>query len=227
VLVLARPACRLLVHGRYSSVVGNIRSRVIGWLGRRYFARTQKDGFDLSKIAFLPDSVLMPLWRDGLDPVSALGHTRAQAPISDLDLPFGMKGWLVSGYAEAKAVLGRATGVSSDFTNLVGNVGVTEDQNPGGLGFADPPVHTRLRRLLTPEFTMRRLSRLTQRIESIVAEQLDAMDNADGPVMSYTDAGVVSSCQPVGLLEHFPRSWQPRWKWSRRQISRRPRGASC
>jgi cytochrome P450 len=162
--------------------VGNIRSRVIGWLGRKYFARTQKDGFDLSKFAFLPDSVLMPLWRDGLDPVSALGDTRVQAPISKLDLPFGMKGWLVSGYAEAKAVLGRATGVSSDFTNLVGNVGVTEDQNPGGLGFADPPAHTRLRRLLTPGFTMRRLSRLTQRIESIVAEQLDAMDNADGPV---------------------------------------------
>jgi hypothetical protein len=106
--------------------VGNIRSRVIGWLGRKYFARTQKDGFDLSKFAFLPDSVLMPLWRDGLVPVSALGDTRAQAPISKLDLPFGMKGWLVSGYAEAKAVLGRATGVSSDFTNLVGNVGVTE-----------------------------------------------------------------------------------------------------
>src|SRR6185369_8896634 len=53
---------------------------------------------------------------------------------------------------------------------------------PGGLGFADPPVHTRLRRLLTPEFTMRRLSRLAPRIESIVAGQLDAMAGLDGPV---------------------------------------------
>jgi cytochrome P450 len=166
----------------YSFGVGSIKSRIVGWVGRKYLARTQKDGFDLSKISFLPDSVLMPLRRDGLDPVSELGSIRAEAPISRLDLPFGMKGWLVSGYDEAKAVLGRATGVSSDFTNLVGNAGVTEEQNPGGLGFADPPVHTRLRKLLTPEFTMRRLGRLTPRIESIVEEQLDAMEKADGPV---------------------------------------------
>jgi cytochrome P450 len=162
--------------------VGTIRSRVIGWLGRRYFARAQKNGFDLSKISFLPDTALMPLKRDGLDPVRELGRIRAKAPISKVDLPFGMNAWLVSGYDEAKAVLGRANGFSSDFANLVGNAGVTEDQNPGGLGFADPPVHTRLRRLLTPEFTMRRLSRLTPRIGSIVAEQLDAMEKTDGPV---------------------------------------------
>jgi cytochrome P450 len=162
--------------------VGSIRSRVISWLGRRYLARTQKKGFDLSKISFLSDAALMPLKRDGLDPVGELGSTRAKAPISKVALPFGMNAWLVSGYDEAKAVLGRANGFSSDFTNLVGNAGVTEDQNPGGLGFADPPVHTRLRRLLTPEFTMRRLSRLTPRIDAIVAEQLDAMEKADGPV---------------------------------------------
>jgi len=172
---------------RYSSAVGSIRSRIVrsriaGWVGRKYFARATKDGFDLSKISFLPDSVLMPLRRDGLNPVSELGRVRAEAPISRLELPFGMKGWLVSGYDEAKAVLGRASGISSDFTNLVGSAGVTEDQNPGGLGFADPPVHTRLRRLLTPEFTMRRLGRLTPRIDSIVAEQLDAMEKTEGPV---------------------------------------------
>jgi cytochrome P450 len=166
----------------YISGVGSIRSRVIGWLGRRYLARTQKAGFDLSRISFLPDAALMPLKRDGLDPVSELGSTRAKAPISKVNLPFGMNAWLVSGYDEAKDVLGRANGFSSDFTNLVGNAGVTEDQNPGGLGFADPPVHTRLRRLLTPEFTMRRLSRLTPRIDAIVAEQLDAMEQANGPV---------------------------------------------
>ncbi len=107
---------------------------------------------------------------------------RSEAPIGKLDLPFGMNAWLVTGYDEAKAVLGKATGFSSDFGNLVGNAGVTADQNPGGLGFADPPVHTRLRKLLTPEFTMRRLNRLAPRIDEIVAEQLDAMAAADGPV---------------------------------------------
>jgi cytochrome P450 len=162
--------------------VGKLRSRIIGWLGRRYLARTQKGGFDLSKLSFLPDHVLMPLRRTGLDPVSDLGHIRAEAPISKLKLPLGVSVWLVSGYDEAKAVLGRSHGFSSDFANLIGNAGASDEQNPGGLGFADPPAHTRLRRLLTPEFTMRRLSRLTPRIEAIVADQLDAMADVGGPV---------------------------------------------
>jgi cytochrome P450 len=163
--------------------MGSLRSRVLGWVGRRYLARQSKKGFDLEKMsAILPDSALLPLRREGLDPVPAMAAQRSEAPIGKLDLPFGMNAWLVTGYDEAKAVLGKATGFSSDFGNLVGNAGVTADQNPGGLGFADPPVHTRLRKLLTPEFTMRRLSRLAPRIDEIVAGQLDAMAAADGPV---------------------------------------------
>jgi cytochrome P450 len=53
---------------------------------------------------------------------------------------------------------------------------VTSGQNPGGLGFTDPPEHTRLRKLLTPEFTHRRLARLGPRITAIVEERLDAME---------------------------------------------------
>ena len=163
--------------------MGSLRSRVLGWVGRRYLARQSKKGFDLEKMSsLLPDSALLPLKRDGLDPVPAMAAQRSEAPIGKLDLPFGMNAWLVTGYDEAKAVLGKATGFSSDFGNLVGNAGVTADQNPGGLGFADPPVHTRLRKLLTPEFTMRRLNRLAPRIDEIVAEQLDAMAATDGPV---------------------------------------------
>ncbi|MGH3624851.1 MAG: cytochrome P450 [Sciscionella sp.] len=162
--------------------MGNLRSRIVAWLGRRYFARTQKKGFDLAKMSFLPDSVLMPLKRDGMDPVADLGRRREEEPVSKLPLPFGMNAWLITGYEENKAVLGKVNEFSNDFTNLVGNAGVTAEQNPGGLGFSDPPVHTRLRRMLTPEFTIRRLSRLTPRIQSIVQEQLDGMAAADGQV---------------------------------------------
>jgi cytochrome P450 len=163
--------------------MGSLRSRVLGWVGRRYLARQSKKGFDLEKMSsFLPDSALVPLKRDSLDPIAEIGARRAAAPIDKLDLPFGMNAWLVTGYDEAKAVLGKVTEFSTDFTNLVGNAGVTADQNPGGLGFADPPVHTRLRKLLTPEFTMRRLNRLVPRIDEIVTEQLDAMAATEGPV---------------------------------------------
>ncbi len=159
-----------------------LRSRAIGWLGRRYLARKQKKGFDLASMSLLPDAALMPLKRDGLDPVPDLAALRERAPVTRLKLPFGMKAWLVTGYDEAKTVLGHATGFSNDFGNLVGSGGVTEDQNPGGLGMSDPPVHTRLRRILTPEFTMRRLARLTPRIGEIVTEQLDAMADTDGTI---------------------------------------------
>ncbi|MEU1789480.1 cytochrome P450 [Streptomyces sparsogenes] len=156
--------------------MSNLRSNIRAWLGRKYFSRLQKNGFDVSKMSFLPDAVLAPLRRDGLDPVVELSRTRAKEPISSLPLPFGIKGWLVTGYDETKAVLGRTSGFSSDFTNLSEkNIGIAAQQNPGGLGFSDPPTHTRLRRLLTPEFTMRRLSRLTPRIHSIVEERLDDM----------------------------------------------------
>ncbi|MDQ0377392.1 cytochrome P450 [Amycolatopsis thermophila] len=156
-----------------------LRARVVSWLGRRYLARAQKTGLDLS---ILPDSALMPLRRDGLDPVPELGATRDEAPVSRLPLPFGITAWLVTGYAEAKDVLAATDKFSNDYTNLVGKAGLSAEQNPGGLGFADPPDHTRLRKLLTPEFTMRRLGRLTPRIDEIIAAQLDAMEAADGPV---------------------------------------------
>jgi cytochrome P450 len=162
--------------------VGNFRQRVLAWVGRKYLARTQKQGVDLSNISFLPDYALRPLRRNALDPIPEMGQLRAQTPISKLKLPLGAKVWLVTGYDEAKAVLSKVDGFSNDFINLIGKAGAVAEQNPGGLGFADPPVHTRLRRMLTPEFTMRRLSRLGPRIDEIVADQLDAMERAEQPV---------------------------------------------
>ncbi|HEY2700355.1 MAG TPA: cytochrome P450 [Pseudonocardiaceae bacterium] len=162
--------------------MANLRSRILAWVGRKYLARTQKKGFNLAKMSFLPDAALMPLRREGLDPVAELGQKRATEPISKISLSFGFNAWLVTGYEENKKVLANTAGFSNDFTNLIGAAGVTEDQNPGGLGFSDPPVHTRLRKVLTPEFTMRRLSRLTPRIHAIVEDQLDQMAKADKPV---------------------------------------------
>jgi cytochrome P450 len=165
------------------SNIGNIRTRVLSWLGRRYLAQAQAKGLDLSKLAFFPDSALMPLKRDGLDPVPDLGRLRTRSPVSRLPLPFGMNVWLVTGYEASKAVLSDAKAFSNDFANLTGAAGaLTGEQNPGGLGFADPPVHTRLRRLLTPEFTMRRMARLRPGIDAVIQQRLDAMAAADGPV---------------------------------------------
>jgi len=159
-----------------------LRPRVTAWLARRYLRRTRHEGFDLSQMSMLPESALLPLKRAGLDPLPELARMREQEPVSKLPLPFGVNVWLVTGHAEAKAVLNDTEAFSNDIANVVGQTGAAADQSPGGLGFADPPAHSRLRRLLTPEFTMRRLSRLTPRIDAIVNERLDAMAEVDGPV---------------------------------------------
>jgi cytochrome P450 len=52
----------------------------------------------------------------------------------------------------------------------------------GGLLGLDPPEHQRLRRMLTPEFTIRRIQRLEPRIVEIVDQHLDAMESAGPPV---------------------------------------------
>ncbi|MFF2013757.1 cytochrome P450 [Streptomyces sp. NPDC058195] len=158
------------------------RSRITARIGRGYLSRIQKYGIGSSTVRLLPDDLLMMLRRDGLDPVDKLARTRAKRPVHKVSLPFGMDAWVVTGYQESKAVLGSADGFSTDFAHLATNAGVAAEQSPGGLGFSDPPVHTRLRRILTPEFTMRRLRRLAPRIDAIVAERLAAMESAPGPV---------------------------------------------
>ena len=153
-----------------------VRGRIIGLLARLRFGRSRAGGSTDALLSMLPESALVPLQRDGLDPVPELGRLRAEEPVSRLKLPFGLRAWIVTGYEESKAVLGASAAFSNDFTNLVGTVGITADQNPGGLGFTDPPDHTRLRKLLTPEFTGHRLRRLGPRIDAIVAGQLDEME---------------------------------------------------
>jgi len=127
----------------------------------------------------MTDALYMPLLfaRDVLDPISELTARRESEPVSVLELPFGIKAYLVTGYEAAKEVLGDAT----TFSNAFGNLGESDEQDPGGLGMTDPPYHTKLRRLLTPEFTVRRLRRLQPRIDAIVAEQLDAIEAAGPP----------------------------------------------
>ncbi len=146
-------------------------------------------------ISILPKSSLFPLQRHGLDPVKALGERRALDPISRIKLPFKFRVWLVSGYDEARAVLADPTGYSTDIRHMIGVRGAARSDDIGGLGFTDPPDHTRLRRLLTPEFTRRRLSRLQPRISEIVERQLDVVERQGPRVDLHT-----AFCHPVPFL---------------------------
>ncbi len=143
---------------------------------RVVLARVGGDGIDLSQIDRVPARLSWPLQRNGVDPIERLGELRSREPVSKLTSFLGITVWLVSGEQEAKAVLADTSSYSNDIRPLMGQRGSTTDGDIGGLGFTDPPEHTRLRRLLTPEFTMRRLERLRPRIAAIVESQLDEVE---------------------------------------------------
>ncbi|HET8603957.1 MAG TPA: cytochrome P450 [Marmoricola sp.] len=158
-----------------SGIASGLRSRLIARAG----------GIDLTRLDRVPDHLGWPLQRAGVDPVARLGALRDRDPVAKLTSFLGMDVWLVTGDAEAREVLADTTSYSTDIRPYVGRAGSATDGDIGGLGFTDPPEHTRLRRLLTPEFTMRRLARLQPSIEAVVERQLDELTAAfeiDGAV---------------------------------------------
>ncbi|WP_086663655.1 cytochrome P450 [Lentzea kentuckyensis] len=159
----------------------SISDRVLAWVARRSVTQWALGRLGSRSLSLLPARVLLPLKRDGLVPVAELEQLRQSGAVHRVQIPFGVRMWLVTGRPEAETVLADTNAFSNDYRRLAAAIGHAEP-SPGGLGFTDPPDHTRLRKLLTPEFTMRRLSRLVPRINEIVAERLDAIAAASGPV---------------------------------------------
>lgn len=156
------------------------RSRLQLWVRRAMLAQAARSGIDLTRLDAVPPSLGWPLRREGLDPPARLAEIRAEQPVHHLTSFLGMGVWLVTGFEEAREVLADQTSYSTDIRPYVGRSGAA-DGDIGGLGFTDPPDHTRLRRLLTPEFTMRRLDRLAPLVDDIVARQLDRLGEETGP----------------------------------------------
>ena len=142
------------------------------WAGRKLMTTSVGKRSGIFGITVMPKKLTMPLQRDGLDPLPALTEMRNSEPITKLSRVWGMNVWLVTGYEQARVVLNDTTSYSTDIRALIG----AGAEPIGGLGFTDPPDHTRLRKILTPEFTMRRLSALLPKIEQIVADRIDALE---------------------------------------------------
>ncbi|WP_426247469.1 cytochrome P450 [Nocardioides sp. LHG3406-4] len=158
----------------------SLRARLTSRIGRVLLARTMKGGLDLRALRRMPDRLTTPFRRDGLDPVPEIGELRERTPIARLGDFFGRGVWLVTGYADNRALLADGASFSNDLGQFVPQEGRSAEEQIGGLGMTDPPLHTELRRYLTPEFTKRKLARLEPLIGRIVAERLDAIEAA-GP----------------------------------------------
>jgi len=136
------------------------------------FAVKRTGGLDLSQLDKIPDSLAWPLQRDGLAPTERLEQTREADPVQKLTSLMGLEVWLITGYDEAREVLGNPRH-STDIRPFMGKSGDVNKGDIGGLGFTDPPEHTRQRKLLQGEFTVRRLQRLKSMIDEIIESQLD------------------------------------------------------
>jgi cytochrome P450 len=158
-----------------------LKSRLASFTGRIVARRLGKGPVDLARLTIIPEKVKFPMRRIGLDPLPKMAEVRAEGPLYELPLPFGIRAWLVPGYAESRAVLTDNTSYSNDIRHLFSGDGPTTGDDIGGLGFTDPPLHTRLRKIITPEFTMRRLARLQPIITEIVERQLDELAVSGSP----------------------------------------------
>ncbi|WP_327279272.1 MULTISPECIES: cytochrome P450 [unclassified Streptomyces] len=94
--------------------------------------------------------------------------------------PGAIEGWVVTGHAQAKALLADPRLSKNQAVQRFGrHTGLTE--GPGAAMFshmlnADPPDHTRLRRLVQKAFTARRTASLRPMVEQLVTQLLDALD---------------------------------------------------
>jgi cytochrome P450 len=127
--------------------------------------------------------------RNAFNPTPELREIRETTGVRTIISAFGMEVYLVTRHEDVKAVLSDhqrfSNGRPPGFV-VPGAPNVSQEEQAstraGNLLGLDPPEHQRLRRMLTPEFTIRRMKRLEPRIAEIVDQQLDAMETAGPPV---------------------------------------------
>lgn len=142
-----------------------------------------------------PELPPLHMRRDAFDPTPALAEIRQSTGVRTVVNSFGMTVYLVTRHDDVKQVLSDherfSNGRPPGFV-LPGAPTLSEEElnssRAGNLLGLDPPEHQRLRRMLTPEFTIRRIKRLEPRIVEIVSTHLDMMETAGAP---------------ADLVEHF------------------------
>ncbi|MFC4534158.1 cytochrome P450 [Sphaerisporangium dianthi] len=118
-----------------------------------------------------------------LDPPTEYRLLRAERPITRIRLEFDDSVvWLVTRYADAREILGDPR-FSSDFATPGFPARLTaQPPGPGTFIRMDPPDHSRLRRLLLPELTRRRVEAMRPAIQRITDTLVGDMAARTPPV---------------------------------------------
>jgi cytochrome P450 len=135
-----------------------------------------------------PELPPLHMRRDAFDPTAELREIRETIGVRTAVNSFGMTVYLVTRHEDIKEVLSDHVRFSNSRPPgfvLPGAPPVSEQEQAtaraGNLLGLDPPEHQRLRRMLTAEFTIRRMKRLEPRIVEIVDAQLDELEKAGPP----------------------------------------------
>lgn len=114
-------------------------------------------------------------------PHEMLGRLRSAAPAHQIPLGPTKTGWLITRYTDVKHALNdpRLSKAALSEVRLTGSLPLPAEVQAATSTHmlnADPPEHTRLRRLVSRSFTARRLEGLRPRVEQITRELLDRLD---------------------------------------------------
>ncbi|MEC4018170.1 cytochrome P450 family protein [Streptomyces sp. H27-D2] len=131
------------------------------------------------------------------DPYPWYEKLRAQGPVHRVRTPDAGELWLVVGHEASRSAL-TDDRLSKDwqFANITDTTsGAAINAN---MLEADPPEHTRLRRLVAKEFTSRRVEALRPRVREIAEELLDAMSagSATGGGVAADSGGAAAGLVP-------------------------------
>ncbi|MET9243443.1 cytochrome P450 [Nonomuraea sp. NPDC003709] len=140
-------------------------------------------------LAEVPEFPMAREARCPFDPAPGLYAQREQGPLTRVRLWDGSTPWLVTGYAEQRAVLADPR-VSADLSNP--GYPATVPLPAGGVKRSfigmDDPEHARLRRMVTAPFAIKRIEAMRPSVQKIVDDLID--DLLAGP-------------KPVDLVEAF------------------------
>ena len=126
---------------------------------------------------------------DLLSPPAEYGQWLSERPLARIALWDDNNPWLVTRHEDARAVLSDPRFSSENFRPGFPSLQPTPPpRTPGQLFAMDPPDHTRLRRMLIPEFTFRRIEQLRPAIQRLTDELIDDF---------------VKQPQPADLVEHL------------------------
>ncbi len=147
------------------------------------------------------------------DPYPVYAALRRHAPVH----PLGSGAWLLTRHADVDAVY-RSADVSSDkrreFAPKLGPGTPIYEHHTSSLVFSDPPLHTRVRRLLMGALNQRAIARMEPGLMTLVDALLDRMDGAAAPDLIEDFAARIPVDVIGNLLAVPPADRPPLRGWS-------------